>query len=166
MSQEFGGDGLPNIGEQPITPKESLLISYTSTPDSWETLGFVGGVRIPGFISKSSFVALLSILPDGMRPGEFMISTIFPKDKDSGNYLLMSDVVFDTPRFGPQSVNSFVQRFPDIPLGIFFSECILTDSTDMLIKSRFGKNHKKQMKMASHTEVLNSTSICTVCNTV
>ena len=32
VRSEFGGDGLKSPGEEPITPKESLLISYVCTP--------------------------------------------------------------------------------------------------------------------------------------
>ena len=82
------------------------------------------GVRFPGFLSSSSLVAILSILPDGWRPGEFMIRNVYPKKSDSGKILMISDVVFDTRRFGAQSLLSFVQRFPGVPLSVFFTEII------------------------------------------
>ena len=95
----FGGDGLPSVGEEPITPNEALMISYVSTSLNYDSLGFdFAGNRIPGFMSTTSYVAILSILPDGLRPGEFMISIIFPNKKNK-NVLLLSMVVFDTYRF-------------------------------------------------------------------
>ena len=113
------------MGEEPLTPKEALLITYSCTPSTWDTLGFdLEGCRIPGFLSTSSLISLLSIIPDGWRPGEFMISNIFPKKEDKGKTLMVSDIVFDTKRFGAQSLLSFTQRFPDYPLAVFFTEII------------------------------------------
>ena len=37
---------------------------------------------------------------------------------------MVSDIVFDTKRFGAQSLLSFTQRFPDYPLAVFFTEII------------------------------------------
>ena len=101
-----------------------------------------------------------------MRPGEFMISTIFPKDKDQSNVLTISMVVFDTVRFGPQSLHSFVERFPGIPVAVFLSEVILDDLAEMYIKSLRGKNKNKQMSVSCHTFLLCSTVNCAICNTV
>ena len=167
----FGGDGLRSVGEEPITPKESLLLTYSATPPRWESLGFDNdGQRIPGFLSTSSFISLLSILPDGLRPGEFMIKTVFPKNSDEGKILMISNVVFDTRRFGAHSLLSFVQSFPNIPLAVFFTEIIWDSKAEMYLKTFTGKNKKKQIAVYTHTHVLVkyyvSTTVCTLCNTI
>lgn len=121
---------------------------------------------MPGFMSAASYVAILSILPDGLRPGEFMISTIFPKDKDKNNVLLLSMVVFDTYRFGPQSIVSFAARFPRLPLAVFFVEVLFSKFAEMYLKSLTGKNKEKQMSVSVHSHVFNSSAICAICNVI
>ena len=127
----YGGDGLPSEGEEPITPKEALLISYVSTPMCWESLGFdSSGKRLPGFLSVATNVAILSILPDGLRPGAFMISKVFPTSQDEDKVLMTSMLVFDTIRFGPQSVISFTHRFPNIPIAVLLTEILFDDAAE------------------------------------
>ena len=93
-----------------------------------------------------------------------MIRNVFPKQSDSTKILMVSNVVFDTVRFGPQSVLSFVQRFPKIPLAVFFTEVLWDNETQMYTKSNIGKNNEAQVSVSTHTHLLNSTVVCTPCN--
>ena len=119
------GEGLPQIGTNPITPFQAACMSYVATHPAVDTIGYNSdGSRVHGYVSASAFSVMLTVIPDGFRAGEIAAPHVFVQTTDL--IPRISQIVFYTRAFGPCAIHVFLRRYPTLTLFHFFSKSFLT----------------------------------------
>lgn len=162
------------MSSDPITPFQAACLCYVATHPAFASLGVTSDKeRVPGYVSSAAFSAILTLMPDGLRPGELTAPHVTLQKHDLVPRI--SQIVFYTRAFGSCAIHVFRKRYPSLTLFHFFYEIISDPNSFFYFKTCRTKPGHSVIKAFSHTEICfnelptisntsSSSTVCAVCN--
>ena len=165
------GEGLPQMGSEPILPIQALCLSYVAQHSQVVSLGVRVDpysnreIRVPGFLGAASYTSILAVIPDGLQAGELSAPHVFVQPGDL--VARLHQVVFFSHKFGHCAPHVFKRRYPTIPLQVFFIEIISDLDAFWYFKTNKTKPGHSRLLGIIHTHITSQCTVhCDVCNIV